>query len=510
MGKNEARIDLVADSSKLKSELGKSDRDVRNFGSSVKNVFSNIKSKIDEATDSFGTFGKVAVAYAASRTLKKLFSLEEFMKVDDALLMMQANLKMSAKELDGFKSKMVAMAGSHGEDMGALFSASAKLSKSYKPDDILKIMDASSMASNAMEQDLTSVEERIVQIMKMYRKTPDEAKKIAEALVASNADMGTLDTLLQRGILKGGAGKDYQEILALASAIKKAGADSPRVVMGIESIVNTIEEKAPILKKAGIDIFKIDPKTGKKVKKDLIETLQELEPVLAKRKKMLGDEEYNKRLDETFGQGTHEALPFLFSQKDSIKKALEDQGNAAQIAAQRATKADEKWSKQLNKVKGHLDAIKTDSSEIYDRAKKPVKFLADSPNLTKGLGIGAAGLSLAALGALAFGKGRQLLKYLTPGPWLTNSFNAAAPVAAAAVIAEPYWENYQKKVFEKFSDVQTTESRAQGNRVFGERGINPINNITLSVYIDNEGRVQTNSNDINTHIKINRGEFNSR
>ncbi len=408
---NEVKISLTADESRLIQGLRRGETAAKTFGSSVKQVFADMHRVVDAANKTFGTFGKITAALGSGVVLKKLFSLDEFTKVDDALLMMQANLKMNARELENFKSKAADMAGGLGEDMGEIFKISSKLSKSFKPDDILKIMDASSMASHAMEQDLTGVTERIVQIMKMYRKTPEEAKSIAEAMVASNADSETLNTLLQRGILKGGAGKDYQEILAIAGALRKAGAESPRVVTAIESIMNSIEDNQSMLKAGGIDVFKIDPQTGKKVRKDITQILTELKPALDQaRKRFKDDAAFNKAVDETFGPSAHEGIPFLISQIDAIKKAKEDQGNASQIAADRAAKAEEKWGEQLERIKGHLAKIKVDMSWVYDLAKKPLKFLADSPNLTKGLGYGAAGLSLAVLGGMAAGKGREFLK----------------------------------------------------------------------------------------------------
>lgn len=564
MAENKEKIELEGDSSKLDATLRKSDKNVRTFGSSVKNVFAGIKGAIDAANETFGTFGKIATAFSSGLILKKLFSLEEFEKVDDALLMMQANLKMTAKELDGFKSKMTGMAGKNGEDMGALAKASSKLSKAYNTDDILKILDASSMASHAMEQDLIPVQERIVQIMKMYNMVPDEAKNIAESLAASNADPEILNVLLQRGVLKGGGSKDYKEVLAMASALQKMGIVSPKVVMGVESIMFAILEKQKILKRdLGVDIFKIDPTTGKKVAKSYDEILSEMKPAMEKMRKKLGDETFNKKTDEIFGPAAHEAFPVLFSHIKVITKAYAEQGNSAQIAAQRATKAEEKWSEQLNKIKGNLAAIKTDLSWIYDLGKKPVKFLADSPHLTKGLGYGAAGLSIAVLGGMAYGKGRQFLKNMNLGKTAVGIAEGKA-VEAATGVTPVFVTNWPANINggglpnpnipkvpgfgTKIGTAATTVAgalatpaglgatlavealaaaaywKASSDEAAGLRkwrtdnpydyarskevmGINPVNHndINLTVHIDKD-RIVTRADDLNTKLNVNRGE----
>jgi hypothetical protein len=96
-------------------------------------------------------------------------------------------------------------------------------------------------------------------------------------------------------------------------------------------------------------------------------------------------------------------------------------------------KAEATWEKQLNKIKGHLGSIKTDFSFIYDLAKKPVKFMADSPNATKAAGYTAAAASVGILGYLAYSKGKDLFRgagrikdVLTTGPF--GKFSGPVPV----------------------------------------------------------------------------------
>jgi len=547
---------LEAKNTTLNSTLDQSERKVKTFGRSVKHVFSEVNRVVDAANKTFGTFGKIATALGTGVVLKKLFSLEEFTKIDDALLRMQANLGMSARELLGFKDKLSTMAGTAGEDMGTLYKNAEKLSTAYKPDDILKIMDASTMASDAMGEDLDMVTDRIVQLMKIYKKTPEEAKKVAEGLVASRVDIGMLDVMLQRGILKGGAGKDYQDVLAMAGGLKKAGVESSRVVMMVETVMMAIEDKKEALKAGGIDLFKIDKTTGAKVKKDYVEIIEELGPALKKaRKKFTDDASFNKAIDETFGESAHYTIPFLISQLGMLKKAKEDQANAAQIAGARAAKANETWGEQLNKIKGHLAKIKSDMSWIYDLAKKPVKFLADSPNLTKGLGYGAAGLSLAVLGGMAYGKGKEFLKNYrgtAAGIAEGKAIEAATGVAPVFVTNWPAtfgaglpglptggvggkFRAYGKYVLPLLPPIlayewmrsRQAEARGENDLVTpdpewisgklnmpkmpgGTSPVNPasmLNNLHVTVNIDKDGRVSTDSDSTNTKIKVNRGDF---
>ena len=103
---------------------------------------------------------------------------------------------------------------------------------------------------------------------------------------------------------------------------------------------------------------------------------------------------------------------FVFRQLDNFQKGIKDMGNAAQTAAERSAAAEKTWEEQLNKIKSNLAGIKNDLSWIYDLAKKPMKFAAESPNATKTAGYAAAGLSALVLGGLAYGKGKEILRGL--------------------------------------------------------------------------------------------------
>jgi hypothetical protein len=208
-------------------------------------------------------------------------------------------------------------------------------------------------------------------------------------------------------------------------------------------------------------------------------------------------------------------------------------------------------------------------SFIYDLAKKPVKFLADSPNLTKGLGYGAAGLSLAVLGGMAYGKGRQFMKNMNLGKTAAGIAEGKA-VEAATGVTPVFVTNWPAggagggippilpeggaglglmgklgvgavfglavyeitSILEKKFIGGAIGSKAYDITHSGEAGAGKktdallaqahdanmrgdyktakqiLNQIKLIVHIDKDGRVKTDSDDINTNIDVNRGRFN--
>ena len=314
--------------------------------------------------------GTALTALSTGVVLKKLFSVGDFIPIDRALLMMQANLRMTAKEIDGFKTQLSTLAGKEGEDMTKVFATAQKLSVAYKPEDILKIMEASAKMSDATEEDISVTTDRLTQLMKIYRQTPGQAKEIADSLVASRLDLESLDVALQRSVMSGGAGGDYKELLALFAGLKKSGLDSTRILMRFEGAISALFEKSDKLKALGINPFKIDSKTGAKVKKNAVELLEELKPVIDKHSKRLGEDKLAEALDKVFGEGAGRGIPYMISQLDKLKKAREDQQNAAEIAGERQRKADETWGEQLSKIKAHLAGIKTDLS-LYIYRKSP-------------------------------------------------------------------------------------------------------------------------------------------
>ena len=403
--KNKVQLIFEAFTSGAESKL-------RAFGSSAKGTFSNIGKYVDYTTQKIGFMGTALTALSTGVVLKKLFSVGDFIPIDRALLMMQANLRMTAKEIDGFKTQLSTLAGKEGEDMTKVFATAQKLSVAYKPEDILKIMEASAKMSDATEEDISVTTDRLTQLMKIYRQTPGQAKEIADSLVASRLDLESLDVALQRSVMSGGAGGDYKELLALFAGLKKSGLDSTRILMRFEGAISALFEKSDKLKALGINPFKIDSKTGAKVKKNAVELLEELKPVIDKHSKRLGEDKLAEALDKVFGEGAGRGIPYMISQLDKLKKAREDQQNAAEIAGERQRKADETWGEQLSKIKAHLAGIKTDLSFIYDIAKKPVKFFAENEKLTKGAGYGAAGLELLIGGGLVYKKGKDFFKGL--------------------------------------------------------------------------------------------------
>jgi TP901 family phage tail tape measure protein len=394
-GSMKIMMELSANAAKLRDGLRDGSRHVSDF--------------VQHATSQIGLLGTAMTALGTGLVLKKLFSLRDFMPIDASILMMKANLKATAEEADELKTRLISMAGSAGQDMQQLFASAKKLSIAYKPDDIMQIMAASASSAKAMEADLDTVTDRVVQMMKIYRLAPSEAKGVADAIVASRANLEQLDTILQRLALRGGSKKAYTETLGFLLGLSKAGMSNPRVVGQVNEVLDALQSKADVLQHSGIKMFDIDAKTGEKNWRDQIEVLKDLQVYLEKHKKTLSSKEYKEGLNKIFGENAERKLDFVFKQIEAFKAGIKDMGNAGEIAAKRLEGATETWGHQFDKIKGNLDAIKMDLGWLYDLAKKPVKFLADSSGLTKGAAYGAAGLSTAVLLGLGYGKIKNVL-----------------------------------------------------------------------------------------------------
>ena len=301
-------LELIAKSDKFQQGMQQGERALSGFRSWA----SKTARDVEYLTQKIGFLGTAATALSTGLVLKKLFSLADFMPVDDALLRMQVNLKTSAKELDKFKNQLSDLAGHEGLDQGKTFQSAYKLSHAYRQEDILQIIKASDMAAKALKQDIDPVQDRLVQIMKLYKLAPSEAHGVAEALAASRVDMETLDTILQRLALRGGSKKDYTQTLGMLLGLKKAGMDNPRSVGQVNEVLEMIQNKADLLQRSGVRVYDIDRTTGEKKWRDQIEVLKDLQSYLAKYKKTLTSEKYNELLNKAFGDNADNKLAIRF------------------------------------------------------------------------------------------------------------------------------------------------------------------------------------------------------
>ena len=400
-------LELAAKTDKFRQGMQQGEKALEGFRQYAQKVGRTVQT----LTQEIGFLGNAASALSSGMVLKKLFSVTDYMPVDDALLRMRVNFKNTAEEMNSFKNELTALAGETGEDQGRIFQMANNLSLSYKPGDIKEIITQADRISDATKAPLESSQEGLTQIMKLYKLSAAEAKGAADAIVASRVNLETLDVIMQRLAMRGGSKKDYIEALGMIRGLGKGGFDKPRLVAQLNEVMETIEDKAERLQNNGITVFSTDAE-GNRVWRDKVEVLKDLETYVQKTGKTMSREQLSKGLDEVFGPKALTKLETLFAHIKDFEAGIQDMGNAAQIAADRAGAGAETWEKQINKIKAHLGGIKNDLSFIYDLAKKPVKFLAESPNLTKAAGYTAAGMSAVVLGALAVGNIKNLMAKL--------------------------------------------------------------------------------------------------
>jgi hypothetical protein len=364
---------------------------------------------VQELTSKIGVLGTAATALSTGLVLKKLFSVTDYMPVDDALLRMRVNFKNTAEEMNSFKNQLTVLAGETGEDNGRVFQMASKLSLSYKPDDIKEIINQADRISDATKEPLETSQEALTRLMKLYKLTGKEAREAADSLIASRVDLESFDSIIQRVAMRGGSKNNFVEQLAFFRGLQGAGYDKSRIINTLNTVMEKVDENGTLLNQHGIKVFSTDAQ-GNKVYEKKINVLKDLDKYLQKISKTASESDIRKRFDELFGPQGLANVQALIKQIPALESGIKEMGNAAQIAEGRAGAGAETWEKQLDKIKSHLGGIKNSLSFIYDLAKKPVKFMADSPNLTKAAGYTAAGVSAVVLGALAYGNIKNILK----------------------------------------------------------------------------------------------------
>ncbi|MCX5828764.1 MAG: hypothetical protein NTV58_12315 [Deltaproteobacteria bacterium] len=410
MGKDmKVFLELDANAAKMKEGVRQGEQALTGFRGVVK----GLKNDLEYATSKIGVLGTAAAALSTGLVAKRLFSIKDFMPIDDSLVTIRHRLSATAGEMDYLRSKIAATAG-EGHNMEALFKSAEKLTYLGTPKGVLSVLSSSAMVSKAMREDLTLTTETMSRLMKIYGIPTDKVDSVAKKLIASRLDLETLNVLVQRNVTKGGA-KNLESFLALVGGLKKAGIDSSRGAGKLIEMINQLETKTDTLQRSGIKVFETDPETGKKTKRDDADIINDLKEKVAHYRALGWSEEKLATALNKLAPGLLETLDYVEKAGAKIKKTQEDMGNAGVITAKRLAEANDKWSTQLDKVKGHLDAVKVRFAWIYDIAKKPLKIVADSPNLVQGAALTAGGISAAILAGLAYFKGKDFLKNLPGG-----------------------------------------------------------------------------------------------
>jgi hypothetical protein len=403
-------LELIAKSDKFQQGFQQGERALGSFRTHVQNTMQ----KVQQLTANFGVLGQAAAALSSGLVIKKLFSISDYMPIDDALLRMRVNLKANSAEMDILKNKIAAFAGKEGQDIGQSFQVANKLSLNFKQDDILQIMKTADKVSKATNEPLEITSASMVEMIKLFKIPKSEYGGLGDALITSRINMEQLDTVMQRLALHGGGKKDFIESLGMIRGLGMAGIDKTRSIVALNNVLDMINNKGFILEQHGI-----------KVKgRSQLEVLTDLQTYINKMRKTHTEAENLKQYESFFGAGGKEAMDFVFAHMKDFQKGIDEMGNASKIATDRASAGAETWENQLNRIKGSLGGIKTDLSTIYDLAKKPVKVMADHPTATKAAGYTAAGVSAAVIGYLAystikkiFTSGNIIKDVLTSGPF---------------------------------------------------------------------------------------------
>jgi hypothetical protein len=390
----------------LTGDPNKAQQALRSLESTAQKTFGNIGRYVDAATKHFGPLATAITALSTGLVLKKLFSLHDWMPIDQAMLRMQANWGKSRKEMGGFFDELSDFSSKSGLKLDETFGMAHKLSFFNKPGDVVKILSAVKKASDATGAAPEEMLDSVTRIMKMYQLGADKAKEISDSIVASRLNPEFLEIALQRATKIGGSQKDFKEVLAFFSALNKMGYSSIRTIQPMMAMIDELFTKTEQLKSIGINPFKMVD--GKRVRKSTYELLGEIGPKFDALEKKMAPGKFQERVDKALGPGAYNFIKTMIAQREKFQQAMADQDNASELSGRRSKAFEESWSSIFERIKAQIGGVKRSLESLYDFAKPVGRLFADNPTLTKGAAWTAAGVSAAILGTLAYKKGKAL------------------------------------------------------------------------------------------------------
>ncbi len=392
---------INVDLAKERAALQEGQRHIEAFGQKAKSVFSNIGRGADGLSRHFGMMSTAITALTSGLAVKKLFSVTDFIQLDTSMLKIQANLGRSAAQVKDFRKEMDNLASTRGYAPEAVFAAAAELSEvTQQPDEILKVLDAGTHAARAMNKDLGSTAQVLGRIERLWGVSVDKSHEVGDSIVAAKLDLEDLDSILQRGAIKGVTSENYKEALAFFSGLKKSGVERGRTVAAIASLWNAVGTKQAELRQGFMGAgLHADPRKMSRI--EILQEIGEAEEVY--RRLGMTQEQINKSLDKAFGANAGEGFGLMIAHLQQLRDAWKEQQDSAALAAEHEKTMNEGLGAQLDKIKANLGTIKEDYKFLYDLLKDPASWLAEHPQATKAGVEGGTALGLI-LGSFFLGK----------------------------------------------------------------------------------------------------------
>ena len=402
-GKDDILYRINADISEETRNLAEGGRQFELFGARAKRSLANLTRDVGALGKRISGLSAAATALVGGYTLHKIFGVGQYLPIDKALLRIQANLGASVRQVKGLQDGLEGLSLKHGDNPTEVFSKAADLSAYLKPDEIMTVMSAGVGAAKATGQNLGEVVDRIFQMNKLFGLGVDKSKEIADNFVASRLEAEDLDKVLERGVLKGLAAGNYEQVLAMLGGLKRAGvANDPRAITGMEAIWNAVRTRQKPLLDAGIN-----PK-GKSV-------IQVLEAMDAANKRFIASGKYTReQLVDSMSKGFKvpgggEGIEFLIAHLDDMTVSQDNLAHSAEIAGRLEETMSKSWETQLGRVDAAVRTISVDLSAVYDKARDFFRILGEHPDAIKAGVLGVGALSAASIALIAATKGRAAL-----------------------------------------------------------------------------------------------------
>jgi TP901 family phage tail tape measure protein len=386
---------------------------------------------------------------SAAAGLGAAFTVRSIINFDEALARLQADAKLTNKETTALRSQILGLQKGFRvgkNDIAAalqVFQDFGGITKKGIP--ILGALTKRARATGTSMKDLATLASTFIQTMKV---SPKRAVALIDMLV-KQADLGQISMAKLATVMPELAaqastlGLSVREIGAALQAVGQAtGGNVDEARTSLVAMLNEIQAKAPQLKKTlGVNVFKIDPKTGK-------EALRSIEDIMSEVFKKTGGRLSGKKGLNAFFTNIRakKAVAALLGQFDKETGRFSKKGTFGQVLA---GKGDEKLINQklkkltsgvgaeADKVRGALFAL---DEQVQKLGKSALKFAAGNPLAALGIGVGGyaafkgGGAVLGRLlagrrgggGGLGGGIGRPIPVYV-----VNNPAGATGPMQAA-------------------------------------------------------------------------------